>query len=193
MVRDKKVAVLISGPMRAGKTLTASYLSDKYGFRRYALADKLKQLHTAMTGSFEKDREWLQEMGSSIRSVFGEDFWAEVLIKQILEEEHQALVVDDIRYENELTLLTHELEDNGYEVIHLFVRASMDSQIIRGAEPHRLQHHSEHFATLLQNSIEDSGSLLFVGDEIDAYFVVLDGDLQTAEFLKSVTIVAESL
>jgi hypothetical protein len=147
-------AVLILGPMRAGKTTAATYLVEEYGFRKYALADKLKQLHHTVTGVLGKDREWLQTFGASCRSVFGEDFWAERLIEQISKESPDCFVVDDVRYENELAKLYAFARSKYSRVVVLLIAVPMDTQIERGAEIQLLQHVSESYSRVLLNAAD---------------------------------------
>lgn len=150
----QSTAVLLLGPMRAGKSTAASYLAEEYGFRRYSLADNLKQLHHTVTGSFDKDREWLQTMGASCRVVFGEDFWAERLVEQIAREKPDCFVVDDVRYENELAKLYAFARSNYSRIIILIVAVPMETQIQRGAEINLLSHESERYAHQLLNSAD---------------------------------------
>lgn len=148
----KSTAVLVLGPMRAGKSTAASYLAEEHGFRRYSLADKLKQLHHTVTGNFEKDREWLQTVGASCRAVFGESFWCDRLIEQLKKEKPDCFVVDDVRYENELTSLYKFARSYYKRVIVLLISVPMDVQIQRGAEISTLSHESEKYSTTLLNS-----------------------------------------
>lgn len=193
-MEGRQAAVLIMGLMRAGKTTTAGYLGDKYGFRRYALADSLKQLHTAMTGSLDKDREWLQKSGSAHRLVFGEDFWVEQLINQVEREKPNLLVVDDVRYENELFCLA-EYAVKKYNYVRLvFVKVSMSKQIQRGAEVSSMTHDSELMALRLQNAIHtDKDGVEYIDLIKDAdqskppvYIPVLDGNASLDAFYRQI-------
>lgn len=181
----RQTAVLIMGPMRAGKTTTASYLFEKRGFSKYSLATKLKTLYTEATGSLDKDREWLQNVGRGIRAVFGPDIWADSLIKQLEEEKPLNFVVDDVRYENELRILKDYAEQNYRETILIYIDCPQEVTVSRGAEIQSLSHESEQFAYLLHNHIQDSPQGLFIrysGMEI----TVIDGSLPLSVFYTAI-------
>ena len=185
------MAILICGKMRAGKTAMAQHLAEHYGFTKYAIADNIKRLHYVVEGSNTKDREWLQNLGASLRVVFGPDFWVDRLIETIDHENKLFVVVDDIRYENELESLYYYFMGRGMDVTTLLVTVSQELQVIRGAELGRMHHESERMATSLQNQYGESVSFDFQVQNADLLsrsatipMKVLDGCLRLPEFTR---------
>jgi dephospho-CoA kinase len=184
---QERVAVLLMGPMRAGKTTAASILQDKYGLVKVSLAGSLKSLYSAVNGgALDKDREWLQKHGSAHRQVFGEDFWAEMLIREIQNNHYRSFVVDDIRYENEFELLYEFAQRNCDVVMPVFVKASLENQIIRGAEPQLMMHHSEKMCQSMSNKILTDYEGLETTNLRGVSIGVLDGNLPLLDYLKDV-------
>jgi dephospho-CoA kinase len=144
--------------MRAGKSTAASYLQDNYNFVQASIAGKLKELYFALHKSPKKDREWLQKTGAAMRKVFGEDFWVEVMLRELEDQGTFNFVVDDVRYQNELLALTDFSDDlcdlqpfNKFIVIH--VDCPIDIQIARGAEISLMNHRSEDLAKKIHNQV----------------------------------------
>lgn len=85
------------GPIRAGKTTTAKYLVDRYGFTLASNSEILKRILTGM--GIVPTRTNLSSLGDAIFEVLGND----VIAKQRLENLHLGpIVVDGIRYNDEL-------------------------------------------------------------------------------------------
>lgn len=110
------VIILLSGKKECGKTTIANYIKEKYNFKIYNLADKLKEITFDLLKYFNYNitelndlydintkkqyRKHLQYLGTDIfRKHFGEDFWCEQLYKQINENENY--IIGDIRFLNE--------------------------------------------------------------------------------------------
>jgi adenylate kinase family enzyme len=174
-------AVLICGSARAGKTTCAQYLEEEYGFKRYALADKLKQLHNNATGETRKDREWLQKMGTACRNTFGESFWIDRMVEQIDLDGKSKIVIDDVRYDNELMELYERLSARYETVTCYLVTASLETRVRRGVEIHLMNHISEHLAQKLSNMVEvdeDTRYVIYKDIMLDA----LDGGLDLSDY-----------
>lgn len=98
--------LLLVGQAGAGKDTVADYLAAKYGFTRYAFADKLKQIArelfpAAFTGG--KPRSLLQNIGTYMRQE-DPDVWVNYLLQRITAEDPMRAVITDCRYRNELTI-----------------------------------------------------------------------------------------
>ena len=98
--------IALCGRKRSGKDTAALALADTLGFKRYAFADKLKELTAHFLGlpveevardDFKARKLWheqrglhltagrdvLQRLGAAARKTFGEDFWAERLLADL--------------------------------------------------------------------------------------------------------------
>lgn len=102
-------------------------LVNRFGFVKLAFADRLKEGCSAITGqplnrfqTGDRDakipgfdfsyREFMQLMATeAVRTVFGEDFWVQVLKQQItqLRRKHgfERFVISDVRFDNEARFL----------------------------------------------------------------------------------------
>jgi hypothetical protein len=98
----------VCGRFRAGKDTIGEHLVSSYGYRRYAFADKVKELarRAPINWNGEKDevgRTTLQDLGNNVREVLGEDTWIHVLERLVYggEKVPALVVITDIRYTNE--------------------------------------------------------------------------------------------
>jgi hypothetical protein len=110
------------GPAAAGKSTIATYLIEKYGAKRYSFAYPLKEIvrrafsltDDQVYGSqSEKERtdprynvsaRWLlQKIGTEgIRDVLGIDFWWKNCIDRIEAAQPELVVIEDVRFANEV-------------------------------------------------------------------------------------------
>lgn len=106
-----KTLVAFSGKAYAGKTTCADYLESQYGFEKLSFADILKQVCKEVFLMKTKDRSLLQDVGTALRQVDKDVFvnYMEHKIKYTLSRcdtpELVKLVIDDLRYPNELKML----------------------------------------------------------------------------------------
>ncbi len=99
--------LILIGKAGSGKDTVADYLVKKYGFVRYAFADKIRDIvidlfpDEVVKG---KPRRLLQTIGTSMRQL-DPDVWARYLVHRIEKEKPSLFVVSDCRYPNELKML----------------------------------------------------------------------------------------
>jgi len=113
----------ITGYAQHGKDSLAQHLVDKYGYTRIGFADQLKELalrvnplvldettfrrldEAVRTEGWESAkqvpevRRVLQELGTGVRDVLGEDAWIEALFRKLIPG--GKFVVADVRFPNE--------------------------------------------------------------------------------------------
>lgn len=98
-----KLVIGLSGRMGAGKGTIADHLIKGHGAesKRYSdiLADLLIRLHQPV------EREGLQRMGATLRSVFGDDILVKVMEGDLREAAADIILVDGVRYPNEVEML----------------------------------------------------------------------------------------
>ena len=116
--------LLVSGKAGSGKTTLSHYLTQTHPqhelFVEFALADKLKQLTFKLLKLFdvpinsvadldnratkEKYRKYLQQIATEcVRSTFGEDFWCQQILSDVMSnlEQNKNVIISDIRFPNE--------------------------------------------------------------------------------------------
>ena len=108
--------ILITGVAGSGKSTVAEYIEKRYGYKEYALGDKLKELTYRLLKTFDvpvnlvddlydvntkcKYRKYLQLIGTEcMRGTFGDDFWSEQL-NNVIKNENKA-IISDVRFINE--------------------------------------------------------------------------------------------
>jgi len=110
------VIIGLSGYARSGKDTAGSILSKRYGYERIAFADNLKKLALILSpdvgveyinsGSWSKAkenpmvREYLQMLGTAVRSTLGEDAWIHSLFQNL--DLSRNYVVTDVRFLSEV-------------------------------------------------------------------------------------------
>lgn len=115
----KKLIIGLGFQARAGKDTVAEYLVNNYGFKRYAFADRLKEVCSSLmhenafgdgfkTSSFETSPgvamtggQLLQRAGVALRNTIDEDLWVNIVRKQIEESDYTHIVIPDCRFINE--------------------------------------------------------------------------------------------
>ena len=117
----------IVGPIRAGKTTTASYLVERYGYSLASNSDVLRHILSGM--EITPTRKNLSMLGNSIFEVFGND----IIAKYRLDRLHLGrIVVDGIRYKDELKYYS---KNSNFKL--LGIEASADvrfERTLRGSE-----------------------------------------------------------
>lgn len=119
------IVIGLAGGAGSGKSTAATFLVDRYGAKRFAFADPLKQIamrtlkftHEQCYGTqAEKEaidprynfspRQFLQWLGTEgIRTVLGEDFWWQFALDTIRREAPALAVIEDVRFPNEANAL----------------------------------------------------------------------------------------
>ena len=104
------------GPAGSGKTTVGNYLVEKYGYRRMAFADSLKDMiitagictHDECYGKkTEYSRKMLQLIGTEVfRKQVHSEYWIQQMGKKLSALPPDAkVVIDDIRFPNEAKLV----------------------------------------------------------------------------------------
>ena len=133
--------LLLSGNAEAGKSTMAKYLLDKYeNYVEYALSDKLKQLTFELLKLFDVSinsiddlynvetkknyRKYLQLIGTECcRKVFGDDFWCNMLNKDIKKSitDGKNVIISDVRFINEHNYFKQKYE-NKINVVSIMIK-----------------------------------------------------------------------
>lgn len=117
----------LTGYAGSGKNTVADILVKEHGFKQYALADKLRELVYAQNPiildrhygcgplraivdthgwdytkrSFPAVRELLQHTGVWMRENVSEDFWVDLVHRQLVHDHPERIVITDVRFANE--------------------------------------------------------------------------------------------
>lgn len=157
----------LTGKMKSGKTTLADFLVDALGFKRLSFGEAVKRQVARGFGieyetllKWEKDekeklRPLYQAWGEGRRQLSGSNYWVKIVLEEL--SLHKNVVIDDIRYPNELIAVIKA----GGHIGKLDV--SKKTQLARGAKEKWLKHESE---TALDNYLYNP-SFVIDADEID--------------------------
>jgi dephospho-CoA kinase len=117
----------IVGPIRAGKTTTANYLVERYGYTIASNSDILKRILAGM--GIIPSRTNLAMLGNSIFEVLGNDVIAKYRLDRL---QFGRIVVDGIRYTDELQ---RYLESPSFKLLGLTADSSIRfERTLKGSE-----------------------------------------------------------
>lgn len=117
------ILVAFSGKAGCGKSTIADRLIANYGFVKFSFAENLKALAwtyfpSIMSMKKEVFRKLLQEIGELFRK-WNPDVWVNIVVSYVnshlLAHPDTRIVIDDLRYENEL----HALKLLGFQCIRI--------------------------------------------------------------------------
>lgn len=125
---DGIALVGLTGYAGSGKDTVADMLVRKYGFRRYAFADSLKDVALSINPYVEPGREYrladalhfyggwqgaktvpevrrfLQELGTSMRDIIDPSIWIKFVMNKVANTQCP-VVITDVRFKNEVTAI----------------------------------------------------------------------------------------
>ncbi len=112
--------IAIAGRMASGKTTLADHLVDR-GYQKVSLAGKVKEIARDLFQMEEKDRPLLQQIGMKMREI-RPSVWIDYIIH--LGEQNDNLVIDDVRFVNEASVL----QEAGWIVIRLNIEDKLQKE-----------------------------------------------------------------
>lgn len=166
--------IAICGKFRAGKDQVARYLTEKYGYTRFAFGDELKRYaHELFGGSNAKQRELYQWFGQTMRQR-DPDIWVRKCFENI--EKTRVLsahwtkapvgypfraIITDVRQPNEFD----RCRDEGYVIIRVIAPDSLRIERARSAgdkfDAKTLDHETERYVDgfAVDYEIENNGTV----------------------------------
>ena len=111
-----KLVIGLVGRIGSGKTAVSEYLQEKYGAKEHRFSQILMDILDRLY--LPHGRVHLQNLGKSLRAELGEGVIVNAFKKDLEKEQFEVLIVDGIRYENEVKMLK---EKSGFLV---FITAS---------------------------------------------------------------------
>ena len=147
----KQPRIGLAGGICAGKSTTAHTYKQFHapGTQILSFAAPVKEIAHDLFDASTKDRDLLQRIGTSMREI-DKDVWAKFLIRSI-DDSAEAVIVDDVRYPNEV----ETLKRNGFTIVWLEIGQEERLRRIKklygpAAQAHErgLEHESENHAAL---------------------------------------------
>jgi len=152
----------IHGKMCSGKTTLSNFIINylihhkNITLKKVAFADKVYNIAYDLFNMKTKSRELLQAIGTKMREI-DEDIW----IKYVLNNNDDNIIVDDLRYPNEL----NALKQAGFILIKLELDKDEQLKRLKKCYPETYQEHinnMNHESELLMESIDDSNFDLII-------------------------------
>lgn len=133
--------IAICGKMASGKTTIADALCQELGFKRFSLAGGVKDLANFLFDIPEghKDRVAYQKVGDGARKTLYPDIWIDVLKGRINESNPSYVVVDDVRYLNEV----QKLRQSGWYIIKVEIDDELQIQRLKETYPDDWEVHAD--------------------------------------------------
>ncbi|MFQ5888143.1 MAG: AAA family ATPase [Candidatus Hydrothermarchaeales archaeon] len=98
-----KLVVGLIGRMGSGKGVVSDHMHEKYGASQHRFSQVLMDLLDRLY--LPHDRKLLQELGACIRNKLGKLVIVDAFRKDLESDESKIIVVDGIRYKNEVEML----------------------------------------------------------------------------------------
>lgn len=111
-----KLVIGLVGRIGSGKTAVSEYLQDNYGGKEHRFSQILMDILDRLY--LPHERTHLQNLGKSLRAELGPDVIVNAFKKDLEKDQSDVLIVDGIRYENEVKMLKKK---NGFLI---FITAS---------------------------------------------------------------------
>jgi len=139
----------ICGKMCSGKSTLANYLKEKNNALYItSFAYKLKEIAKDLFDMQQKDRQLLIQIGKKMREI-EKNVWINATIREA--NKHQDVIIDDIRYENELLTLKKEK----WILIKLKISKNLQIQRIKKTYPETWRSHLNYINDNSESQIDD--------------------------------------
>ena len=138
-VMEMKVA--LCGKMASGKTTMAKKIVESLGFNRFSLATGVKDFGNYLFDipKGHKDRIAYQKVGEGGRNFLYPEIWIEVLLKSIESSGLQNIVVDDVRYENEI----NRFKEAGWKIVKINIEDNHQVERLQKTYPDDWETHAK--------------------------------------------------
>ncbi|HNV96814.1 MAG TPA: AAA family ATPase [bacterium] len=117
---DNKLILGFVGEIASGKGTAVDYICKKYNINSYRFSTILRDVLDRL--SIEQSRSNLQDLSTTLRNTFGQDLLAKVIVKDVLKDKNQIVIVDGIRRMDDIKYLK---KLSGFCVINVYT----DSEI----------------------------------------------------------------
>ncbi|WP_456474681.1 AAA family ATPase [Candidatus Pyrohabitans sp.] len=125
----KRVVIGVMGKIGSGKSEASRYIAKKYNGRIFRFSDILKDILQRL--HMELRRENFIALGSALRREFGDGVIARALKQDILASDAQVVVVDGVRYPEEVEMI-RSFENSVLVYIHAFSEVRYQRAVERG-------------------------------------------------------------
>ena len=174
--------IAICGKMASGKTTMAEWLELNHDYVKFSLAGAVKEFGNFLFNipEGEKDRLAYQKVGDGARGYLFEDVWIKTLFRKV--ERHcgtpyktHNIVVDDVRYENEV----HKLKANGWVLIKINIDDELQLRRLKKTYPNDWKTHADARAHPSEAEVDE------IDEELFDFIIEAEGG-KTEEIIESI-------
>ncbi|MGI6132343.1 MAG: deaminase [Bacillota bacterium] len=175
-----KTVVAMIGSFGSGCSYIADHILGPMGYERVSLSDYVKREHRKSVGKEASCRSDLQDVGTSMRRMYGADYLATLAGHDICASECECIVVDSIRNPGEI----HYLKDTcpRMTVIGVYAPADVRWDRIR-------QRYSDDRRRFIEDDARDGDEQIPEGQRVTACFLeadyVIDNSIPIADLAGS--------
>lgn len=126
---NKKIILLCSPLPKNGKDTVGEHLVNKYGYIRQAFADKVKECATKFFfwdgKKDQRGRDLLIDIGTMTARKYDNETWIKHVIKNIIENDLEKIVITDCRFINERESLVNSNELKEYKIYTIGIESNI--------------------------------------------------------------------
>ena len=141
--------IAICGKLCSGKSYLAKFLAKEYNAEIYSFGYGVKRYCKEIFDMKYKDRKLLQNFAQKMREI-DNDVWVKYTMNKINLENKPNIIVDDLRFPNELKYL-HEA---GFIIIRLIVDKGLQIDRIKKTYPETYSEHIKRIDDISESYIE---------------------------------------
>jgi dephospho-CoA kinase len=168
-----KLRIGLVGKMGSGKSTIAKYIAENIdNCYITSFAKKLKEIVNILFDYTEKNRDLLIKVGMSMRAI-DKNIWINHLLTDIDNNLDKHIIIDDVRFVNELTTL----RNNGWVIIKLDISREEQITRLKSTYPNTYQTHLQYIDDETEINIKDSMCDYIIVSDKDIY-VTIDNILQ---------------
>lgn len=137
--------IAITGKMCSGKTFIANMICQlDNSYNIYSYGQKIKDIATELFNMKTKDRSLIIKIAEDMKLI-DENVWVNYLMKQIQYKNN--IVIDDLRFQNELDLLTSD-----WIIIRLHIGYTKQKERLMKLYPDNYQDHIIHSSSISEKN-----------------------------------------
>ncbi len=130
--------IALFGPICSGKSTIAKHLEKDNNFKIFNFAGKVKKYCKEIFNMEYKDRALLQDFANKCRDI-RPTVWVDLVEKEIIKHKNSNIVIDDLRYPNELEMLKR----HNFTIIKLYISRNLQIERLKITYPKTYKEHLE--------------------------------------------------
>ena len=150
------IKIAISGKMCSGKSTLTNKIIEHFGkiedihFSKYSFADGIYKIARELFGMTVKNRELLTQIGYNMRLI-DKDIWIKDTLKKINNNKHNFVIIDDLRFKNELKYLKEKF----FFIIRLNISKEEQINRLKKTYPNTYQEHINNLNNVSETDLDD--------------------------------------